>query len=93
MNPSSSSSVEPLVPVEEQNLTQRSTRKKTVPPKLQQYVCGTAPTGICPKCQKYVKDTDDGVACEKCQAFWHYVCVGVTQKELDENWSGKPFLC
>ena len=76
-------------PVLEQK--QRTQRKKTVPAKLDQYVRATAPT--CPKCQKYVKHTDDGVACEKCQAFWHYCCAGVSQNEIDENWSGKPFLC
>ena len=71
----------------------RTPRKKTIPHKLQQYVVVTAPSGICPKCQKYVKESDNGVACEKCQAFWHYSCVGVSQKELDDDWSGKPFLC
>ena len=71
----------------------RTPRKRNFPSKLQHYVLANKPTGFCPKCTLYVRDTDDGVACDTCQAFWHYVCVGVTQQELDEEWNERPFLC
>ena len=69
----------------------RSPRKKSAPAKLLNYVW--EPSGYCPKCSIYVKHTDQGVACVKCRAFWHYACVGVTQNEMDEYWSIRPFLC
>ena len=71
----------------------RSPRKKNVPSKLKGFAIEAALSGTCPKCQLYVEKTDNGVACETCQAFWHYSCAGVTQEELDDQWSNKPFLC
>ena len=71
----------------------RTPRKKNIPSKLQNFVVVRTPSGICPKCCVYVKETDDGVVCKGCQAFLHYSCAGVTQKDLDESWSGRSFLC
>ena len=71
----------------------RSPRTKKVPASLTGYDLGNKRSGVCPKCHVYVEDTDEGVECETCQAYWHFSCVGVTQKEIDENWNDKPFLC
>ena len=70
----------------------RVPRKKNVPSRFRD-VYVHEPSGYCPKCSKYVRHTDYGAACIKCQAFWHNSCVGITQEELDEKWSNKPFLC
>ena len=51
------------------------------------------PIAYCPKCHQHVKHSDEGVVCSQCQAYWHYSCAGVTQEELDNNWSGIDYLC
>ena len=67
-------SPKPSSPVLEQK--QRMPRKKTVPPKLDQYVIATAPT--CPKCQKYVKH--DGVVWEMPGLLALLLCRGLTER-------------
>ena len=71
----------------------RSPRKKKVPANLTGYDFDNKRSGVCPKYHVHVEDTNEGVECEICQAYWHFSCVGVTQKEIDENWNEKPFLC